>query len=307
MEQVPGTRDPGTCSGGCVAGCRRQLVAWRSLGRPSNVIRSVIRILHTSDWHLGHALHDLPRDYEHGQFLAWLLDALVAHAVDALLITGDVFDAANPPARASAQWFEFLAAARRRCPALDVVVIAGNHDSAARLDAPSPCCARTTCAWWARCRASPTTRGSWPPSACWCRCATARRAVAAVVAAVPFLRPADLPAPQQLAEDPLIDGVRAVYAEAPGRGARRRQPGQALLATGHCFMVGTEVSRLSERRILGGHQHALPVSLSSRRCRPTSHSATCTSRKRSVARGCATPGRRSRWRSTRRAIATRSR
>ena len=53
-----------------------------------------MRLLHTSDWHLGQTLHQFERSHEHVAFLAWLLDTLEAEAVDALLIAGDVFD--NP-------------------------------------------------------------------------------------------------------------------------------------------------------------------------------------------------------------------
>ena len=97
-----------------------------------------MRVLHTSDWHLGHLLHDLPRDREHAAFLDWLCDTIAAEAIDAVLISGDVFDAGNPPARALAAWYGFVAAARRRRPHLTVVAIAGNHDSPARLTAPAP-------------------------------------------------------------------------------------------------------------------------------------------------------------------------
>jgi exonuclease SbcD len=218
----------------------------------------VLRIVHTSDWHLGHSLHDLPREREHAAFLAWLVDLLEAREIDALLVTGDVFDAANPPARAVAQWFEFLAAARARCPALDVVVIAGNHDSAHRLDAPDPVLralgVHTVGALPRRGRELDPDRLVVPLR-------DRSGAVAAQVAAVPFLRRADLPAPQQPTDDPLIEGVREIYARALAAAREAREPGQALIATGHCYMVGTEVSRLSERRILGGNQHALPVSL----------------------------------------------
>ena len=98
----------------------------------------MLRILHTSDWHLGHTLHDLSRWREHDAFLAWLMDLLGEAEIDALLVTGDIFDSANPPAAASSRWFSFLARLRARYPRLDVVVIGGNHDSAARLDAPRP-------------------------------------------------------------------------------------------------------------------------------------------------------------------------
>jgi exonuclease SbcD len=84
--------------------------------------------------------------------------------------------------------------------------------------------------------------------------------VQAWVAAVPYLRPADLPQ-VQTEGDRLIEGVREVYGLTLEAARRRRQPGQALVAMGHCYMVGTDLSLLSERKILGGNQHALPVDL----------------------------------------------
>lgn len=237
-----------------------------------------MRLLHTSDWHLGHTLHDVPRDHEHEQFLRWLLDTLVAEAVDALVITGDVFDTANPPAQAQARWYELLAEARRRLPGLDVVVIGGNHDSAARLDAPTPLLERLGIHVVGAVRhvmregerRLDVDRLIVPLT-------DAHGRVAAHVAAVPFLRTSDLPRPKREEDaepvpdtrtdspearpDPLIEGVRQVYAEALAAARARCRPGQALLATGHCYMVGTDVSRLSERRILGGNQHALPVDI----------------------------------------------
>ncbi|WP_163973280.1 exonuclease subunit SbcD, partial [Myxococcus sp. CA018] len=80
-----------------------------------------MRLLHTSDWHLGHTLYDVSRDAEHAAFLDWLLETLEAQAVDALLVAGDIFDTANPSAEAQAAWYQFVAKARRRMPRLDVV------------------------------------------------------------------------------------------------------------------------------------------------------------------------------------------
>lgn len=80
-----------------------------------------MRLLHTSDWHLGQTLHDFDRSYEHAQFLDWLLAQIEAEAPDALLIAGDVFDTANPSAQAQHQFARFLTAARERAPALNIV------------------------------------------------------------------------------------------------------------------------------------------------------------------------------------------
>src|SRR5688572_5574178 len=97
-----------------------------------------LKLCHTSDWHLGHTLHGHGREHEHARFLAFLLDVLARERADALVIAGDVFDGSNPPASAQAAWYGFLADARSRLPGLDVLVVAGNHDSAARLAAPDP-------------------------------------------------------------------------------------------------------------------------------------------------------------------------
>ncbi|MEO8552792.1 MAG: exonuclease SbcCD subunit D C-terminal domain-containing protein, partial [Kofleriaceae bacterium] len=56
---------------------------------------------------------------------------------DVIVITGDIFDSATPPASAERMWFEWLAAARRARPGMDIIAIAGNHDSPARLGAPA--------------------------------------------------------------------------------------------------------------------------------------------------------------------------
>ena len=217
-----------------------------------------MRLLHTSDWHLGHTLYDTSREAEHTAFLEWLLDTLEAHKVDALLVAGDIFDTANPSAEAQASWYQFVARARRRCPRLDLVVIGGNHDSAARLDAPDPLFAALDVRVVG---GLPRTGGALELERLLVPLRDAQGRVGAWVAAVPYLRPADLPLVPEEAGDKLVEGVRSVYAEVLEAARKRREPGQALVAMGHCYMVGSELSALSERKILGGNQHALPVDL----------------------------------------------
>ena len=216
----------------------------------------MLRLLHTSDWHLGHTLHDLPRRHEHARFLGWLLDRLSEEAVDALVVAGDVFDTANPSAEAQETLYRFLAAARTRMPALDVVIIGGNHDSAARLDAPDPLLR----ALGIRVVGGLPREGKRVDAERVIVPLTDRTGeVAAWIAAVPFLRAFDLPAVD--AEDPLVEGVRHLYGQILDAARSKRAPGQALLATGHCFMTGGTLSALSERKVLGGNQHALPADI----------------------------------------------
>ena len=59
-----------------------------------------MRILHTSDWHLGQNFYSKSREAEHQAFLDWLLETAQAHQVDAIIVAGDVFDTGSPPSYA---------------------------------------------------------------------------------------------------------------------------------------------------------------------------------------------------------------
>ena len=95
-----------------------------------------MKIICTSDWHLGNLFHGNDRLPEHRHFLSWLLARIKEQHPDALLIAGDIFDNGNPSAAAQSAYYEFLADATETCPDLNVVIIAGHHDSASRLEAP---------------------------------------------------------------------------------------------------------------------------------------------------------------------------
>jgi len=93
-----------------------------------------MKLLHTSDWHIGRALHGRKRYDEYEAFLNWLAALIESENIDALLVSGDVFDNSTPSNRAQELYYRFLcrAAASHR----HVVVIAGNHDSPSFLNAP---------------------------------------------------------------------------------------------------------------------------------------------------------------------------
>lgn len=208
-----------------------------------------MRVIHSSDWHLGHMLRgEVTRELEHQAFLAWLLEACVREAADALVITGDVFDTATPPASAERMWFEFLAAARRARPAMDIVAIAGNHDSPARLGAPSSVLREL----------GVHVIGGLPRIAGGAldldRILIPIAGGRGLVAAVPFLRPVDT------ASD-VADPLAAVYGEVIAAARERRAPDQALIVTGHLYMAGADVEFLSERRVSIGGQESAPLRL----------------------------------------------
>ena len=216
-----------------------------------------MRLLHTSDWHLGQTLHNYERGYEHQRFLDWLLDTLVAERVDVLLVAGDVFDNANPSAASQKQLYVFLQQARARLPALQLIVVAGNHDSAGRLEAPGPLLAahgthvighvlRDDAGQIDLERLLLPLTGSDAQVQAWCL-------------AVPFLRPGDVPKlPAGDTQDAYLGGIALLYRQLTDLALARRQPGQAILAMGHCHMVGGEMSNDSERRIVIGGTEMLP-------------------------------------------------
>jgi exonuclease SbcD len=251
-----------------------------------------MRLLHTADWHLGHTLREHTREAEHAHFLHWLADTIVARQVDALLIAGDVFDSSNPPASAWRAWFEFLGECKRRRPALQIVVIAGNHDSAARLEAPRD----LLVAFDVRVVGSVVRDqdGRLATGDLLVPLRDADGKVAAVCAAIPFLRSSDvqalvpernapavalepgrngdyvLPRPADAAPDagkdgdggdPLVDGMRVLHDELFAAARKVLAPGQALVAMAHGYLVGGALSELSERKVFGGNQHALPIDL----------------------------------------------
>lgn len=96
-----------------------------------------MNILHTSDWHLGRNLHGRARYHEFQAFLDWLIEALSAHAIDVLLVAGDIFDTTTPTHRAQALYYQFLARVEAT-GCRHVVVIGGNHDSPSLLEASRP-------------------------------------------------------------------------------------------------------------------------------------------------------------------------
>ncbi|MDR1045337.1 MAG: exonuclease SbcCD subunit D C-terminal domain-containing protein [Candidatus Adiutrix sp.] len=95
-----------------------------------------LRLLHSSDWHLGRPLCGRRRYDDYARFLDWLAATLDREQVDVLLLAGDIFDCLNPSTRAQALYYNFLGRVAVQSACRHVVVIAGNHDSPALLKAP---------------------------------------------------------------------------------------------------------------------------------------------------------------------------
>jgi exonuclease SbcD len=214
----------------------------------------MLRVVHTADWHLGHTLYDYDRSPEHQRFLDWLVLELEQRAVDVLLIAGDVFETANPPVSALRQWYSFLAKATERCPALEIIAIGGNHDSAARLDAPESLLSERVHVIGGLPRRNgrelDMERMVLPLH-------NAKGGCEAWVAAIPYLRVSDLPRVGKAGEHSLTDGVHQLHQQIFERLFKKAQAGQAALAMGHLYMQNAALSPDSERKVLGGNQNPL--------------------------------------------------
>lgn len=198
-----------------------------------------MRVLHTSDWHLGRRLYGRNRYDEFADFLSWLLDLVNEQAIDVLLVAGDVFDTSTPSHRAQELYYDFLARlTRSRCR--HVVIVAGNHDSPSFLDAPRALLQ----SFRIHVIGTPLS-----PAADECLVLTGPDdRPQAIVCAVPYLRDKDIRTVEEgetLAdkERKLITGLRDHYAAVCAAAEQQRQAtGLAaelpLIATGHLFTAG---------------------------------------------------------------------
>jgi DNA repair protein SbcD/Mre11 len=202
----------------------------------------MLRLVHTSDWHLGHELHGYGREHEHDAFLGWLLEQLESRDADVLIVTGDIYDVANPPTAAMERLYDFLRQATTRCPGLSIVIIGGNHDSPARINLPAALLGRgrvhlVGCV--------PRVEGSADLDSMLLPLSGRDGEVAAWLAAVPYCRPGDL------GQGDLATLYRDVLELAAAKAGDL-----PLVVTGHLHLAAGDVSAESERRIVIGGEEA---------------------------------------------------
>ncbi len=94
-----------------------------------------MKILHTSDWHLGHKLYGRQRHKEFSAFLHWLIATINKQHIDALLVAGDIFDSQTPSNSILSLYYHFLSAVSKSC-CRHIIITGGNHDSPTLLNAP---------------------------------------------------------------------------------------------------------------------------------------------------------------------------
>lgn len=216
----------------------------------------MIRILHTADWHLGQTFFGYDRTNEHAHFLDWMIDELKESEIDVLIIAGDVFDVSNPSAASQSTFYRFIQRAIEENPSLQIVIVAGNHDSAARLEAPLPLLKgmRTYIKGLIRKENSEIDYDHLIVEL-----KNRVGEVEALCLAVPFLRQGDYPV-VTTDGNPYAEGVKELYSRLLERAIERRGEGQAIVAVGHLQATGSEIAErdFSERTIIGGLECVSP-------------------------------------------------
>lgn len=200
-----------------------------------------MKLIHTADWHLGQTFFEYERKNEHIRFLIWLRSKIKNNEVDLLVIAGDIFDNANPSADSQKLYYNFLRDVTAENPELQVIVIAGNHDSAARLEAPNALLDAMNI----------TVRGTIPRNADGdidFQHLIVPVKTGGVCLAVPYLRHGDCPDAESYAQ-----GVKKMYETLveTGRALSLQKP---IIALGHLQATGAEISENDrfERTIMGG-------------------------------------------------------
>ena len=216
-----------------------------------------MRLLHTSDWHLGQHFMGKSRQAEHQALITWLLEQVDSLAVDAVIVAGDIFDTGTPPSYARELYNQLVGQLYKA--GVPLLVLAGNHDSPATLGESRELLAHLGTTVIAATHADPAEqvillhqRNGEP---------------ACLVCAVPFVRPRDVLHSQagQSAEDKQLSLQQAIAQHYSAVNAAAQAKMAALgctlpiVATGHLTTVGASASE-SVREIYVGALEAFPTS-----------------------------------------------
>ena len=199
-----------------------------------------MKILHTSDWHLGQHFMGKSRQHEHAAFIDWLLNTVQEYAIDGVIIAGDVFDTGAPPSYARELYNRFVVKMNQLgCPLL---VLAGNHDSVATLNESKGLLAYLN--------AQVVTSAQDNPQQQVVVINNQANQPGALVCAIPFIRPKDLlksqagesaDYKQQALGRAIAEHYQAVYQAALDKKAELGLP-LPIIATGHLTAMGVKSS-----------------------------------------------------------------
>lgn len=210
-----------------------------------------MKILHTADWHIGQTFFGYDRTEEHQAFFDWLSIQIKEQEIDALLIAGDVFDVANPSALAQRQFYRFIKSITTNNPGLQIVVIAGNHDSAARLETPIPLLEDLNIHIKGTIKRDETGQIDLEDLIVKLHERTGNGQVWCM--AIPYLRQGDYP-PLETEDSSYAAGVKNMYETIYRKVMQRKAPEEAIIALGHLQAANCTLSEddSSERLLIGG-------------------------------------------------------
>jgi len=224
-----------------------------------------MRIIHTSDWHLGQYFYGKSRANEHQQFLNWLLTQITEHSVDALIVAGDIFDTGTPPSYAREMYFDFIAKITKlHC---QLILLAGNHDSVAMLAESKQLLASVAVTVIPSVSNSVNNTVNNSISDQIIAINDTQGETTALVCAIPFIRPRDVLTSQagqsaktkQLTlQQAISDHYQASYQQALEKRSQLTNKAIPIIATGHLTTVGVTTSD-SVRDIYIGTLEAFPA------------------------------------------------
>lgn len=216
-----------------------------------------VHFLHTSDWHLGQFFHNHDREFEHAQFLTWLLEQIKTKQPHALLIAGDIFDVINPASSAQRQLYQFLADAHDLAPHMQTLMIAGNHDSGYRIEQVEPLLAKFNAK--AVGIVGRTAENTLNLDRLLIPIYDQDKNIIAWCLTLPYLRSAEITGLNEHTSTSQ-NAISYLHQQLIAEAKARKQPHQALILMSHAHMQGGETSD-SERPIIVGNEEALSTAL----------------------------------------------
>ena len=219
-----------------------------------------MRIIHTSDWHLGQHFYGKSRASEHQQFLNWLIEQSQLQQIDAIIVAGDIFDTGTPPSYAREMYFDFIAKLHQtRC---QLVVLAGNHDSVAMLGESQNLLKQLST------RVISAVSDNIAEQVFVLE--SLKTEQQAVICAIPFIRARDIvksyagqsaSEKQRSLQQAITGHYQSLFSHAQNLSSAKQSEGNRLpiIATGHLTTIGASVSE-SVRDIYIGTLEAFPAS-----------------------------------------------
>lgn len=218
-----------------------------------------MRIIHTSDWHLGQHFYGKSRAREHQQFLDWLVGQSRSQQIDAIIVAGDIFDTGTPPSYAREMYFDFIAKLHQTdC---QLVILAGNHDSVAMLSESQKLLQQLST------RVVSTASGNLSEQVFILK--SLKTDQQAVICAIPFIRSRDIvksyagqsaSEKQQSLQQAISAHYQVLFEHAQTLSTQQDKTARLpIIATGHLTTIGASVSE-SVRDIYIGTLEAFPAS-----------------------------------------------